>query len=44
VTAVLDPELQTIIAFCIIGILATLDMALRFPDYGGLIADLNSFP
>jgi hypothetical protein len=44
VTAVLDPELQTIIAFCIIGILATLDVALRFPDYGGLISDLNSFP
>jgi len=44
VTAVLDPELQTIIAFCIIGILATLDAALRFPDYGGLISDLNSFP
>jgi hypothetical protein len=44
VTAVLDPELQTIIAICIIGILATLDMALRFPDFGGLIAELNSFP
>jgi len=44
VAAVLDPELQTIIAFCIIGILAMLDTALRFPDFGGLVADLNCFP
>jgi hypothetical protein len=44
VTAVLDPELQTIIAICIIGILVTLDMALRFPAYGALIVELNSFP
>jgi hypothetical protein len=40
----LNPELQTLIALCIIGILATLDVALRFPDFGALIADLNSFP
>jgi PhoPQ-activated pathogenicity-related protein len=44
VTAISDPEIQTIIALCIIGILATLDAVLRFPDLGGLIADLNSFP
>jgi len=44
VTAVSDPELQTIIALCMIGILATLDMALRFPEFGGLISELNSIP
>ena len=44
VTTVLDPELQTVVAFCMIGFLVTLNMALRFPDFGGLVADLNSFP
>jgi hypothetical protein len=44
VTTVSDPELQTIIAFCMIGILATLNAVLRFPDFGGLVAELNSFP
>jgi hypothetical protein len=44
VAAVLDPEIQTIVAVCIIGILVTLDMALRFPDFGELVADLNCFP
>jgi len=44
VTAILNPELQTVVAFCILGILVTLNVALRFPDFGGLIADLNSFP
>jgi hypothetical protein len=43
-TAVLNPELQTGLAFCIIGILLTLVLALRFPDFGALIADMNSFP
>jgi len=36
--------MQTIIAFCIIGILVTLDVALCFPDFGGLVAELNAFP
>jgi hypothetical protein len=44
VIAISDPELQTIVAICLIGVLATLDVALRFPDFGGLVADLNSFP
>jgi len=44
VTAVSDPELRTIIAICTIGILVTLNMALRFPDFGGLVADLECFP
>jgi len=44
VTTVSNPELHTVIALCIIGILVTLDMALLFPDYGGLIAQFNSLP
>jgi hypothetical protein len=44
VMAVFDSDLQIVIAFCIIGILITLNMMLCFPDFGGLIADLNSFP
>jgi hypothetical protein len=44
VTAVANPELLTVIAICIIGILVTLNMALLFPDFGGLIADSNSLP
>jgi len=44
VMVVLDPELQTVVAFCMIGILVTLNMALRFPDFGGLVADLECFP
>jgi hypothetical protein len=43
VSAVSDPELHTIVAFCLIGILVTLNIALRFPDFGGLVADLGSF-
>jgi hypothetical protein len=44
VTAASDPELQTIVAFCTIGILVTLNIALRFPDFGGLVAELEWFP
>jgi hypothetical protein len=43
VTAVLNPELQTGVAFCMIGILLTLIVSLLFPDFGVLIAELNSF-
>lgn len=44
VRVVLDPELQTGVAFCVIGILVTLITVLCFPDFGALIVDLNSLP
>jgi len=44
VTVVFDSELQTGVAFCVIGILLTLIVALLFPDFGELIAEMNSVP
>lgn len=43
-TAVSNPQLQIVAAFCIIGILLTLNVALRFPEFGAVVAELDSFP
>jgi len=44
ITAVSNPELQIVAALCIIGILLTLNVALRFPDFGAMLAELESLP
>jgi hypothetical protein len=38
-----DPELQIIVAFCLIGLLLTLNLIFRFPDMGAVIAQYNQF-
>ena len=42
-TAVKDPSLIAIVSFCAIGLLITLNLMLRFPDFGALIAQYNQF-
>jgi hypothetical protein len=41
--AVKDPSLIAIVIFCTIGLLITLNLMLRFPDFGALIAQYNQF-
>jgi hypothetical protein len=41
--AVKDPSLIAIVSFCVIGLLITLNLMLRFPDLGALIAQYNQF-
>jgi hypothetical protein len=41
--AVKDPSLIAIVSFCAIGLLITLNLLLRFPDLGALIAQYNQF-
>jgi hypothetical protein len=41
--AVKDPSLIAIVSFCVIGLLITLNLILRFPDLGALIAVYNQF-
>jgi hypothetical protein len=38
-----DGDLQAIVAFCAIGSLLTMDVVLRFPDFGAQIAALAVF-
>lgn len=40
---VTDPDLQAIVAFCLIGLLLTLNVMLRFPDLGAIIEQCNQF-
>jgi hypothetical protein len=40
----LDPEVQSIVAFCAIGLLVTINMVLRFPEFGVAVAQLEIFP
>ncbi len=42
-TTVTDPDLQMIVAFCLIGLLLTLNVMLRFPDVGAIIEQYNQF-
>jgi hypothetical protein len=41
--AVKDPSLIAIVLFCAIGLLVTLNLILRFPDLGVIIAQYNQF-
>ena len=38
-----DPGLIAVILFCAIGLLVTLNLILRFPDLGAIIAQCNQF-
>jgi hypothetical protein len=38
-----DPDMYAVVAFCLIGILLALNLMLRFPDMGAVIAQYNQF-
>jgi hypothetical protein len=38
-----NPDLSMIVAFCLIGLLLTLNVILRFPDLGAVIEQYNQF-
>lgn len=38
-----NPNFIAVAAFCAIGLLATLNIMLRFPDFGSLIEQYNQF-
>ncbi|MGD0147697.1 MAG: hypothetical protein ABSB77_03845 [Xanthobacteraceae bacterium] len=38
-----NPDLPMIIVFCLLGLLLTLNLILRFPDLGALIEQYNQF-
>ncbi len=42
--AISNPDLQAVFFFCTIGLLATGNMILRFPDFGLTMAQLAVFP
>jgi uncharacterized membrane protein YdfJ with MMPL/SSD domain len=42
-TVIANPELHAVIAFCLIGLLLTLNLILRFPDLGAIIEQYNKF-
>jgi len=39
-----DRDLQAVAAFCAIGFLVAINVILRFPDFGGTVASLVTFP
>jgi hypothetical protein len=41
--AISRPDFLTIVAFCVIGLLVTVNVILRFPDFGALIEQYNQF-
>ena len=43
VTAIANPDLHAIVAFCLIGFLLALNLILRFPDFGAVIEQYNQF-
>lgn len=42
-TAVTNPDLQAVVALCLIGLLLTLNIMFRFPDLGAIIEQYNQF-
>jgi len=36
-----EPDLSAVLIFCALGLLATFNLILRFPDLGTIIAQLN---
>jgi hypothetical protein len=41
VTAIKNPNLVVVAVFCTIGLLASVNVMLRFPDFGAIIAQYN---
>jgi hypothetical protein len=43
VTTITDPDLVTVTALSVIGLLIALNLMLRFPDVGAIIEQYNQF-
>ena len=43
VTAITNPDLLTVVTFCLVGLLLSLNFILRFPDFGAVIEQYNQF-
>ncbi len=43
VTVITNPDLLTVVTFCLVGLLLSLNFILRFPDFGGVIEQYNQF-
>ena len=43
VTAIANPDLHAVVAFCLIGFLVALNLILRFPNFGAVIEQYNQF-
>jgi hypothetical protein len=43
ITAIANPDLHAVVAFCLIGFLLALNLILRFPDFGAVIEQYNQF-
>jgi hypothetical protein len=41
--AIRNPDLQAVVVFSLIGLLVALNLILRFPDFGAVIAQYNQF-
>jgi hypothetical protein len=44
VAAITDPEAQFLLAFGLIGALVMLNVALLYPDFGEIVAEMALFP
>lgn len=38
-----DPDLPMIVVFCLVGLLLTFSLILRYPDFGAVIEQYNQF-
>ena len=43
VATLTDPDLITVVTFCVLGLLVAFNVILRFPDLGALIEQYNQF-
>ena len=43
VAAIMTPDLNAVVVFCLIGLLLALNLILRFPDFGAVIEQYNQF-
>jgi len=43
VATLTEPDFITVASFCAIGLLITLNLILRFPDFGAIIQQYNQF-
>ena len=44
VATITNPDLISVVAFCVIGLLVTANVVLRFPDFGLMVEQLEQFP
>jgi hypothetical protein len=43
VAALVNPDFLAVVAFCLIGLLVTLNLILRYADFGAVIEQYNQF-